>query len=106
MIFKKFIDSKKNIIKEEKKIEPKKEYIECPICSARLTNPESILAGIGPYCALKQNFAEKLARKDLKSLANKRKALKELKVNTTVILKDNDDSFFLGTILSKDSKNI
>lgn len=83
-----------------------KEYIECPICGTRLTNPESIHAGVGPYCALKQNFAERLARKDLKSLANKRKSIKDLKEHSTVILKDNYESFFLGTILSKNNNKI
>lgn len=90
----------------EKKVILAKDYIECPICGSRLTNPESIVAGIGPYCALKQNFAEKLSRQDLKSLANKRKSVKELKEHSTVILKDNNDSFFLGTILEKDDVKI
>jgi hypothetical protein len=104
MIFRRLSEKKEKIEKKKEKL--KKEYIECPICSTRLTNPESIVAGIGPYCALKQNFAERLSREDLKSLANKRKAIKEIKEHTTVILKDINDSFFLGTILSKDDYKI
>ena len=99
---KKKVTKKKN---QKRKIN-KKDYIECPICSAKLYNPDSILAGIGPVCNKKQRFAESLDRQDLKSLANKRKSLSDLKINTTVILKDSSDYFFLGTILFKDETEV
>ena len=99
--------SKKKAKKKTKKINNKrKDFIECPICSSKLTNPESMLAGIGPVCNKKQRFAESLERQDLKSLANKRKSIDELKINSTVILKDSRDYFFLGTILVKDETEV
>lgn len=88
--------------------------INCSICGVELTDPASIIAGIGPDCHKKIRFSERLQSTELLSIAGGKSAAEHVKENQTLIFKykdipengDYQNSAQLATVLAKNHQEL
>ena len=60
--------------------------VQCSICFKELSDPVSMIAGIGPECHKKIRFSERLQPTELLSIAGGKSAPRQANLDTTWII--------------------